>query len=500
MSVTAVFVVLLVLMGIVNIMNFYQTTAEYDSVLEMLSAGGGKFLDFGAAQSDTGQDTGASPSDTTSQSDPASQSDSTAQSDSGTPSDNSTQSDSTAQSDNAAQSDTASQSDPASQSDNSARSDSGTPSDTGAQSGDASQSSTTSEPPAKPDATDNGKHDKNDFITEETPFETRFFTVTLSTDGSEVIATDTGKIAAISTSEAETMAEDAFASGKEKGYDGNYRFTKTETDDGLMFIFVDATRGINSAKSFLGTSMLVALAGFAAISVAIILLSPKMIQPIAESYEKQKRFITNASHDLKTPLAVIKSCSEVIEMDTGENKWTDSISSQVDKMSALIGQMVDLSRMDEAGEDLAMEEVDFSRLTIDAIEPFRLVAEQRGLNISTTIEPDVKIKGNKNALNGLVGILADNATKYASGGTIRFSLSKRGRRAVLTETNKAEGLTPGKQEKLFERFYRGDTSRGGEIKGSGIGLSMAESIVEAHGGRIEATSPDGKSLTITVTI
>lgn len=431
MSVTAVFVVLLALMGIVNIMNYRETTAQYDSVIKVLAEGGGRFKDFG----------------------------------------------------------TPSASDPSASGDQSADSQASTPSDPG------------SEPPAKPDAADDGKRQgKNDFITAETPFETRFFTVTLSSDGSDVVTTDTGKIAAVSTSEAESMAKEVFASGKEKGYSGNYRYARVDAEDGIMYIFVDATRGINSVRSFLGTSMLVALAGFAAISIAIILLSPRMIKPIAESYEKQKRFITNASHDLKTPLAVIKSCSEVIEMDSGESKWTDSISEQVDRMSALIGKMVDLSRMDEAKEDLPMEELDFSRLVIDSVEPFKLVAEQRGLKIATSIEPDVSVRGNKNALSGLVGIFADNATKYASGGTIRFTLSKRGRKTVLTETNEAGGLTPGRQDKLFERFYRGDTSRGGEIKGSGIGLSMAGSIVEAHDGRIEASSRDGKSITFTVVI
>ncbi|MBR3375551.1 MAG: HAMP domain-containing histidine kinase, partial [Firmicutes bacterium] len=196
-------------------------------------------------------------------------------------------------------------------------------------------------------------------MTEETPFETRFFSLTLKEDGT-VKEINTGKIAAVSSSEAAEMANRAAASGKTTGYDGNYKYLIYDNDGETMYIFLDCTRDLSAVKSFLKISIMVSLLGALAISLLVVILSPRMIKPVAESYAKQKEFITNAGHELKTPMTVIGSCTEVIEMQQGESKWTAGIKEQVKKLTDLTNHMVALAKMDEGGMDLPMEEVDLS--------------------------------------------------------------------------------------------------------------------------------------------
>ncbi len=337
-------------------------------------------------------------------------------------------------------------------------------------------------------------------MTEETPFETRFFSVTLKDDGT-VKKINTGKIAAVSSSEAAEMAGRAAAGGKTTGYDGNYKYLIYDNNGETLYIFLDCTRDLESVRSFLKISILVSLLGALAISLLVVILSPKMIKPVAESYAKQKEFITNAGHELKTPMTVIGSCTEVLEMQHGESKWTAGIKEQVKKLTDLTNHMVALAKMDEGGMDLLMEEVDLSELVNEALEGFCLKAEHQGRSFERCIDEGISIYGNPTMLTELVSILADNALKYGSADKpINFTLSKRGKKAVLTEENHAEGLAKGDLDRFFDRFYRGDTSHNSETPGSGIGLSMARSIAEAHGGSISAESPDGESIVITTVL
>ena len=337
-------------------------------------------------------------------------------------------------------------------------------------------------------------------MTEETPFETRFFSLTLKEDGT-VKEINTGKIAAVTSDEAAEMANRAAEKGKTSGYDGNYKYLIYDKDGETLYVFLDCTRDLSSVASFLRISILVSLAGALAISLLVVILSPKMIKPIAESYAKQKEFITNAGHELKTPMTVIGSCTEVIEMQSGETKWTLGIKEQVKKLTDLTNHMVALARMDEGGMDLPMQEVDMSGLVKEALGGFCLKAEHQNRSFEMDIEDGISVNGNPAMLTELVSILADNALKYGSPDKpIKFTLSKKGKKAVLSGENYAEGLTKGSLDKLFDRFYRGDTSHNSETPGSGIGLSMARSVAEAHGGTINAESPDGERIIITAVI
>lgn len=334
-------------------------------------------------------------------------------------------------------------------------------------------------------------------LTAETPYETRFFSVLLGSDGS-LSSVNTGKIAAVSTDEAVTMAQALWQNGRASGYSGDYKYLAQASGDGTLYVFLDCTRSLSSFRSFLYTSLLVSLCGILCVFGLVMALSRRAVAPVAESYEKQKQFITNAGHEIKTPLAIIDSCTEVLEMEQGENKWTEGIRGQVKRLTSLTQSLVSLARMDEGSSDLPMADFNLSDAVRETLEPFELMAESRGLRLAPELQQNLIYRGSESALRQLCSILADNAVKYAlPGSRIRFSLARRGKRVVLACENEAEGLQSGDQSVLFDRFYRGDASRSSEKGGYGIGLSMAQSIVEAHGGKISAVSPDGKSLVIT---
>lgn len=335
-------------------------------------------------------------------------------------------------------------------------------------------------------------------ITNETLYETRYYSVFIPADGSYPFA-DTSQIAALTAEEAVSVAQSLpQTDGKAVRY-GNYRYMTVAGGAGVLYVFLDCNRNITAVRSFLINSIIVTAAGLVVLYILAVLLSGRAIRPIAESYEKQKSFITNAGHELKTPLAVIESSTEVIEIENGESQWTRSIRGQVERLAALTQELVELSRMDE-GRELALEELDATEVVAGAIEPFALLAEQKGLAFAAELEPGIRLRSDRGSLEKICGILADNAVKYASdGGSIRITLRREGGRAVLRCENPAEGLSPGKQEKLFDRFYRGDASHSSEQPGYGLGLSLARTLAEALGGRITAESPDGKRLIMTVT-
>lgn len=336
-------------------------------------------------------------------------------------------------------------------------------------------------------------------VTDETPYETRYFSVILNGDDT-TRAVNTGRIASVSAADAARYAKSLRSIGASgTGFLGVYRYrVQPVENDGTMYLFLDCTSDLYNTIYILILSLLIGLAALLLISLLVVLFSKKAIKPIAESYDKQQKFITNAGHELKTPLAIIDSCTEVIEMTDGENKWTSGIHEQVERLSSMTAELISMAKMSESDLELNKRDLDLSELCRETLEPFGLMAEEQGLGYELNITPDIPFFGNEQTLRQLCSILADNAVKYATPGTtIVMSLRKKGRRVLLSSNNAAEGIEKGNRGELFERFYRGDTSHSSEKKGYGIGLSMAETITELHNGRITAASEDGERLTIT---
>ena len=352
---------------------------------------------------------------------------------------------------------------------------------------------------AFPDLDDGKKEIVPPNMSPETPYESRFFSVLMNGDG-DVIQANTSRIKVVDTQMAIEYANQAFQEKKSRGFIGSYRFVRNSEENTIRITFLDCGRKINAFHTFLFASIAMASAGYAAFFVVILFFSGRIIRPIVESYEKQKRFITDAGHEIKTPLTIIHADVDVLEMEFGENEWLDDIQKQTKRLSALTNDLVYLSRIEESDDAMQMIEFPFSDVVSEAAASFQALAQTQEKSFRCDIQPMLSYVGNEKAIRQLVNILMDNALKYSpSRGTVSIQAEKQGRQIQLTVFNTT--LTPVPKDQLnliFERFYRIDSSRSTQTGGYGIGISVARAIVSAHKGKSRAATQDGQSLEITV--
>ena len=281
----------------------------------------------------------------------------------------------------------------------------------------------------------------------------------------------------------------ALNSGKTSGFIGSYRFLKAETNVGNLILFLNCQRELDSQHSFEKNTLLISIGVIASVFVLIVLVSKRVIAPIQETYIKQKQFITGASHELKTPLAIISSNADVLEMMNGDSKWTQNIHNQVDRLTSLVNSLVVFSRMEEK-DTVERTRFDLTNALESRIEDFNELANFQKKNIVTDIDSDLYYFGEEASIVQLMDILLENAIKYAPEDSgISVSLKKNRKYAILKVSNKAI-VQKGDLSKVFERFYRLDESRNSAIKGYGIGLSMAQLIAEKHKETIRAYAPE----------
>ncbi len=282
---------------------------------------------------------------------------------------------------------------------------------------------------------------------------------------------------------------EALEKGKTSGFIGSYRFLKVETNVGNLILFLNCQRELDSYESFVKNSVLISIGVILSVLVLIILISKKVIAPIQETYLKQKQFITGASHELKTPLAIISSNADVLEMMNGDSKWTTNIHNQVDRLTSLVNSLVVFSRMEEK-DTVERTSFDLTETLKSRIEDFDELANFQKKYIVTDIDENLNYYGEKDSIIQLMDILLENAIKYApEDSDILVKLNKNRKYATLKVSNKAN-VEKGDLSKVFDRFYRLDESRNSAIKGYGIGLSMAQLIAEKHKETIQAYAPE----------
>lgn len=303
----------------------------------------------------------------------------------------------------------------------------------------------------------------------------------------------------LSHEEAEEIVSDALSQNKDKGAlhdeeDRSYCYLIKEMDEDNLMVFMDCTWDLASVKELRKFSIWFSLTCLGFFLIVVSALSRRAIRPVIRNMENQKQFITNAGHELKTPLAIISANTEVLEMMEGENEWTRSIMNQVERLNGLVADLITLSRMGEVEKE-EIKEVDFSALTEKTVRDFRTLAEQKGLNFEAAIVPGLTVKGVESHLGELINILCDNAIKYCDReGSVSVSLQKRVHRKglVLEISNSFAGGEKLDLSRLFDRFYRGDTSHNSRKAGYGIGLAMAEGFVKESRGRIFAGYKEGR--------
>lgn len=334
------------------------------------------------------------------------------------------------------------------------------------------------------------------FISRETPFQTRYFVIRLNKNGG-ITEAMTNYIAAVSADDLSYYA--GATSGLQndsRGAIGSYRYLVRDTENGKMVTFLDRSQDLNSSIQLLFTSISMALIGLSCICVLLILLSGKLIQPFRRNHERQKQFITDAGHELKTPLAIIRTNAEVLECCYGSSEWLDSIKNQTNRLDGLVQGLLQLARSNEMPDNVHMV-FPLSAAVSEIAESFVTMAKQKGHEMRIDVAPNIEYKGDAKAVSTLVSILIDNAIKYASeGGGISVTLSRLGkstaRTAKLVVENDTDIDSKEDVNRYFERFYRSDSSRSRQTGGYGIGLSVAKTIIEAHKGKITVSRSGGR--------
>lgn len=329
----------------------------------------------------------------------------------------------------------------------------------------------------------------------------RFFSVTLSSDGTVLdMQVPNGFI--LESTDISALAGKVFSKSSDTGFQSIYRFRKQNDGETLQILFLDCGREIISFQRFLITSILLSAVGLLLIFGIVVYFSGRIVRPFAESYEKQKQFITDAGHEIKTPLTIIQADADVLEMELGENEWLADIQSNVRRLTELTNDLVSLARMEEGGTPLELLEIPVSDVVAETAQSFHTLAQAQSKKLILTVEPMLSMEADEKAVSKLVSILLDNALKYSpEGSPIQLSLNKHGKQLKLTACNvSAVSLPEGNLDRLFERFYRTDPSRNSQTGGHGIGLSIAAAIAAAHNGQIHASQPEKGSLRIEVTL
>lgn len=385
-------------------------------------------------------------------------------------------------------------------------------------------------------------------ISPESQFDTRYFTVTINSKG-DVENIDTSKIASVSSENAAQYAKKLWKSGKKgdgkNGFSESFKYLTVGEGGSTMYIFLSCQRELSTIRTYVLASVGISVFGLAVVFVMIYFFSGKILKPVSESYEKQKRFITDASHEIKTPLTIIDANTEVIEMMEGENEWTSSTRKQVARLTSLTEKLVFLSRMDEEATKLEMLEFSLSDAILDTAEPFKAVAGTKGKKLTIDVTDKILYTGDEKTIRQLISILLDNAIKYSGCSSasrekgninkknlnktnfnktylnkttqtqndcvttinpapeIEISLKSSGKNRIITVWNTVDetaNIKKGRQDMLFERFYRTDASHNSKTGDFGIGLSAAYAIVKAHKGKIIAESKDGRSIKFTIVL
>lgn len=336
-------------------------------------------------------------------------------------------------------------------------------------------------------------------ISTETAYESRFFSIAFDKNGN-ITDVNTNQIMSVDSGTAVKYGYKIYESGSKNGFLGIYRYVVTQDHDNTIVTFLDCDRRLSYYNNFLSTSLIMAAIGLVAGFLIIFIFSGRIVRPVAESYKKQKQFITDAGHEIKTPLAIINANVDLLEMESDEeNESLVDIRNQVERLRILTDDLIMLSKIEEGGQIMNMANFSLSDTVNESADSFYALAESQNKNIVCNIAPDICICGDKKYILQLNNILIENAIKYSSPSTdITVSLTKNGKYAELSIHNFTETEVDGsKLNSIFDRFYRTDSSRNSETGGYGIGLSVAKGIVSSHGGKISAATSDGHDFKIT---
>ena len=327
-----------------------------------------------------------------------------------------------------------------------------------------------------------------------------FYTVDIDSDGA-ISSLNIDRAGLYDEQEIRSLAADILASGRVEGRVDNLFYRLVERSQARQLIIVDQRMAIQDALRVLRLTCLFAVAQDALLSLGAVLLIRRMVRPVDEALEKQKQFVWDASHELKTPLAVISANAEVLAGEVNDSKPLEYIQSEVRRTDRLIQSLLTLARMEKGTVQAERRQFDLSRAVMSVTLPFESAVFEAGKTLKTDIPDNIFYTGDEEMMKQLCVILLSNAQKYSDAhGTITLRLEARGDRRILRVHNTGPAIPPEAQAKIFDRFYRVDSSHNSEVSGNGLGLAIAQTIVQAHKGKITVHSTESEGTTFTVVL
>lgn len=282
---------------------------------------------------------------------------------------------------------------------------------------------------------------------------------------------------------------------KKSGMTDNYSFCTEKKSNGTVMVFTDRTAEINIMNKLKRTTVVVGIISIIFLSVGAYFISGLIVRPLKDTFEKQKQFISDASHELKTPLTVISTNADVLSGEIGDNKWLNYIQDQAERMNVLVNDLLSLTRLENKSNNFIQTDFNLSQAVVNTALPFECQAFETNKNFVLNIDENISVYGSEQHIKQMAGIFIDNALKYSKdGGTVRVSLTKQDGKAVFSVYNTGTGVKEEDKYRIFERFYRSDESRNRSTGGYGLGLAIAKSIIDKHKFKIEVENEEGRSI------
>lgn len=323
----------------------------------------------------------------------------------------------------------------------------------------------------------------------------RFFFITFDKNH-EPRTINVNNISGISEDEALDFYYKVYNTGSYDGFYNGYRYCIYENENRTIAVFVLRSTMIDDAKKTAASLIEASCIGILIIFIILIFASKLIVSPIAKAHRKQKEFITSASHELKTPITVIRADVDILQMDDPENEWIEDIKKQAENLSSMTNSLVSLARMDERNGHIKRVAFPISDLAEEVVHSYNALALDSGKHFTYEITPGLTCNGDSSSVRQLFTILLDNAFKYSSeNGSISFQLSSSGSYIILTVSNDVDNIDNNLTDRMFDRFYRAD-STSAKITGYGLGLSIAKAIVSEHNGSIKAKTDGPHRITI----
>lgn len=324
-----------------------------------------------------------------------------------------------------------------------------------------------------------------------------FYSVALDDNGNVLKIENSGELyndSELSLKAKEILAEE---NRKTEGKDGGLVYVVSDKENYTLVALKDITVFNDVIKIFIKIVVTFGCVTLLILCVVSFFIARSIVKPLEDSYQKQKQFVSDAGHELKTPLSAINVNADMLAREIGDNKWLSNIQYENGRMNELVQQLLILARTEKVS--MPKEKLDFCRLTAGEVLPLESVAYEKNITIKTEMEESVFVCGNSAQLKQLVSILLDNAVQYSTGNEVSLAISKERRSVRLTVINEGKAMESDHKRNIFERFYRVDDSHDNSDGHYGLGLAIAKAIVTAHNGKIVVDCFDGK-VRFTVTL